>query len=359
MPAPVLTEDARAIVLLCSTLGLPRGTTADAPKPLSAGEWDDLARAILRSGLQRPEALFGLFGLDAPSLREALGVEPAFAERLTTLLARAGQVGLEVARLADRGIHVLTRADEAYPRRLKQRLRGQAPPVLFYAGNATALSASGLAVAGSRAVDAAGLAFAKRLGERCAAAGLAVYSGLAPGVDITAMQGALESGGSAVGVCRDSLERTAANRTLGAAIRDGLLTVVTPFHPATGFSAALAMARNKYIYALADYAVVVASDETGGTWTGATTNLKAGWVPLLVRDGADAPRGNRALLARGATPFPDAAIEPSVDLAAWLDEVNREAQGLPVVGEQHEAPATTPLEIVQRGLFGDPLSLDP
>ena len=37
--------------------------------------------------------------------------------------------------------------------------------------------------------------------------------------------------------------------------------------------------RNRLIYCLADYAIVVASDaEKGGTWAGATEALKAGWV---------------------------------------------------------------------------------
>ena len=43
------------------------------------------------------------------------------------------------------------------------------------------------------------------------------------------------------------------------------------------------MGRNRLIYTLADYAIIVASDaETGGTWAGATETLKNGWVPIFV-----------------------------------------------------------------------------
>ena len=62
------------------------------------------------------------------------------------------------------------------------------------------------------------------------------------------------------------------------------------------------MGRNKLIYALADVAVVVSSAEgSGGTWTGAVEALKAGWVPVLVRDDADTamPAGNAALIGKG------------------------------------------------------------
>ena len=44
------------------------------------------------------------------------------------------------------------------------------------------------------------------------------------------------------------------------------------------------MARNRYIYCLADTAIVISSTaDKGGTWTGAIENLKAAWVPLWVK----------------------------------------------------------------------------
>jgi predicted Rossmann fold nucleotide-binding protein DprA/Smf involved in DNA uptake len=53
------------------------------------------------------------------------------------------------------------------------------------------------------------------------------------------------------------------------------LCLVTPFSPNAGFSIGAAMGRNRLIYCLADYAIVVASDaESGGTWAGATEALK-------------------------------------------------------------------------------------
>ncbi len=60
---------------------------------------------------------------------------------------------------------------------------------------------------------------------------------------------------------------------------------------------------NRYIYALADYAVVVDSAEReGGTWAGAIEDLRHEWTPLYVRDPGDKP-GNRALIAKGARSF--------------------------------------------------------
>ena len=79
----------------------------------------------------------------------------------------------------------------------------------------------------------------------------------------------------------------------------------SPFDPEAGFNVGNAMARNKVIYALADYAVVVNSSlNEGGTWSGATEQLeKFKQIPVFIRSGADTPAGNRALIERGGIPL--------------------------------------------------------
>jgi predicted Rossmann fold nucleotide-binding protein DprA/Smf involved in DNA uptake len=166
-----------------------------------------------------------------------------------------------------------------------------------------------------------GDAFATDIGRRCAAAGLAVFSGAARGVDRLAMAAALERGGTAVGILADSLERALREADIRRPILSGDLALATPFHPAAGFSVGNAMARNKLIYCLADAAVVVATAvENGGTWAGAIENLRAGWVPLFVRAGSGVPTGNRALIERGAMPLDRDVFPAAAELRAWLGE---------------------------------------
>ena len=126
-------------------------------------------------------------------------------------------------------------------------------------------------------------------------------SGGARGTDRLAMGAALDAGGIAFGVLADSLERTVRQPDLRQLLLDGQLVLLTPYAPTAGFSVGAAMGRNKVIYGLADYAVVVSSDhQTGGTWAGAVEALKAGWCPVFARDGAAVPKGNRELLKLGA-----------------------------------------------------------
>jgi predicted Rossmann fold nucleotide-binding protein DprA/Smf involved in DNA uptake len=71
------------------------------------------------------------------------------------------------------------------------------------------------------------------------------------------------------------------------------------------FNVGNAMARNNYVYCLADAGVVVTtSKESGGTWAGAMESLKHGWVPLWVKEHPDAGSGNAALVHRGARWLP-------------------------------------------------------
>ena len=301
-----VSADGQAIALACSSLALQGDRSL---KPLTASEWHELSLAM-RSSELRPR---DLVGLSADELRDALELAASLADRLSSLMSRGGQLAFEVERLSSWGIWIVTRADDAYPFELKKRLRGQAPPVLFGAGPRATLQLPAIAIVGSRDIDDDGLLFASSLGRRCADVGFAVVSGAARGVDLAAMTGALSSGGPAVGVTVDPLERLVRRRDLRLAITDEMLTLVTPFSPSARWHAGNAMRRNRLIYALAQAAVVVASSaEKGGTRTGALENLGAGWVPLHVRD--DGSPGNRRLIADGGLPLPADAPVQTLDV---------------------------------------------
>jgi len=106
------------------------------------------------------------------------------------------------------GIEVLTRADEDYPARYKERLKDSAPTILFYAGEKALLGQPGIAVVGSRHLDEPGRNCAEFVGNACGLSGLVLYSGGAKGVDSISMNAALTSRGTAVGILADSLEKS-------------------------------------------------------------------------------------------------------------------------------------------------------
>ncbi len=203
------------------------------------------------------------------------------------------------------------------------------------------LDRGGIAVVGSRHASPEDLAFTTRLGAEAAVQGLSVISGGARGVDETAMLGALGREGTAVGVLADSLLRAATSARFRPSLLNGNLALISPFNPEAGFEVGNAMARNKYIFCLADAAIVIAADrEQGGTWHGAVENLKHGWTPLWIKPHPDPTSGNAELIRRGGRELP----AESCDLAMLF---NREAPSvvdrpLPLVAEPAAPPFKPP-----------------
>jgi predicted Rossmann fold nucleotide-binding protein DprA/Smf involved in DNA uptake len=183
--------------------------------------------------------------------------------------------------------------------------------LLYGAGDISRLIRGGLAIVGSRDTDEDGLSFTRRVAERCAGEGVQILSGGARGVDQTAVAAALDVGGGAVAVLAERLDRAATSREAKEFLRSGLLTLVSPYEPESGFTVSKAMGRNRYIYALVDFALVVRfTTGGGGTWAGAIEQLgrnKPGspCVPVLVRVSHNPEDGCRELQSRGAVPFPE------------------------------------------------------
>ena len=111
--------------------------------------------------------------------------------------------------------------------------------------------------------------------------------------------------GTALGVLPDKLLRAVVSREYRPAIQRGDLLLISPFDPEAGFNVGNAMARNKYIYCLADTAIVVCSGTSGGTWTGAVENLKREWVPLWAGRSNESESVNAKLVELGARWLPD------------------------------------------------------
>lgn len=306
MTAASLSEDTFVTVLLCGGLGA-RGETA---APLTTSEWNAVGRSLLRANLRPGD----LLPLDATTTRQVIGDDEALAIRVGELLSRSVLVASEIERLAGAGITVMSRADEAYPGRLKSRLRAQCPPLLFHAGPVALLERGGIAAVGSRNVDEAGAMFARDVGAAAARARTIAISGAARGVDREAMFGALDAGGEAIGVMPDGLARVLRAPDVRSRIAEGSLLVISPHRPDARFEVWRAMGRNKVIYALADVSVVISSDaERGGTWTGARENLKHDWSPLFVRAGDDVPEGNRRLIELGGMPLMQEDLDASAN----------------------------------------------
>lgn len=291
-----LSPTAQATLLLTSYFG--KAGNEDI-RPLTNSEWGRFALWLKEKSISPAD----LLTLDPEPLLNGWHDSRVGVERILQLLGRGHSLALAMEKWQRAGLWVVTRSDPEYPKRLKHRLKTDCPPVLFGCGNKAILNAGGLAVIGSRNASESDLTFTDQIGAKAALEGVAIVSGGARGIDEAAMLGAIRQGGIVIGVMADSLLKEATSSKWRRGLMDGIVVLVSPFYPEAGFSAGNAMARNKYIYCLADSSFVIHSGKRGGTLNGAEENLKKAWVPLWVKPTIDKDAANADLVAKGGRWF--------------------------------------------------------
>jgi predicted Rossmann fold nucleotide-binding protein DprA/Smf involved in DNA uptake len=296
----LISQNTQAILLLTAPLIVGKKSTFS--DLLTLSEYNKLARYLHEIKQQPSDLLLP----DAEKLIHSCG-HLVDIDRMKKLIGRGFLLSQVINQWQDRSIWVVSRADSAYPRRIKNRLKEEAPPVLYGCGNLFVSNTEGLAVVGSREVDELLVNYTKEVAQLSAKAGKTIFSGGARGIDQAAMNGALEATGNAVGVLADSLEKTVLNRAYRDPLIEERLLLLSPYDPKAGFNVGNAMNRNKLIYALADAALIVNSDfNKGGTWTGAVEQLtKFNFSPVYIRSTGEASKGLDALRRKGALSWPN------------------------------------------------------
>ena len=164
----------------------------------SAGE-DRIARLrLIRSDNIGPVTYFQLLARFG-SATAALDAIPDLAARgggRAPKLASRAAVEREMAEVERLGARYLFLGQGLYPPLLAEL--ESAPPALIVKGHLSLLEKPAIAMVGARNASAAACRFARKLAQDLGAAGAAVVSGLARGIDTAAHDGALESGTIAV-----------------------------------------------------------------------------------------------------------------------------------------------------------------
>lgn len=253
-----------------------------------------------------------LVGMPAVAAWEALatGRHPADPAGRYRRRARLFCPARAAAACSAAGVAVVCATDPTYPRRLTKD--PNAPAVLFAVGTlAAADAAPQVAVVGTRAATWSGEAVAGTLGCQLAMAGVAVVSGLAPGIDQAAHRGTLAVPGAVpiavVGSAADLPAGRPGMLADAVAAHGVVLSEVAPGSPSARWRFAV---RNRLMAALADLVVVVESHSSGGSLHTVAAAQRLG-VPVAAVPGpvgASASAGTNALLAtRQAIAVRDAA----------------------------------------------------
>ena len=290
-----MDTDSLAVLLLTNRL-----VEVDA-KPLTAGELWKLRSRLPQMGLA--------LECSAESLISEHGLEVTEVERLKKLCDAATAFTFEMERLEESGIRLLSFLDEGFPTQLIDVLGTKASAFLLVAGNMTLLERTGRGIVGSRNANEEVIEVAESAARAAVRQGEVVVSGLARGIDRLAMSAALNADGEVIGVPTEGLRRLADGNEIRNLVHEGRICLISPYAPDIGFSVGLAMGRNKFVYALSQSTLVVASDlKKGGTWAGAEEAIKGKFGQVDVWTGDGATKGNLGLASIGARPVPSSEM---------------------------------------------------
>lgn len=306
-----MNPNSNAILTLCSHLCVGEGIV-----PLEPKEYGDFAQKLL-SADKKP---CDLLEMSRQDIIKQLGADDNFADRIMRLVDRNASLCFELEKLSGMGIEAVTRADKEYPAALKKKLLGACPPIFYCAGDLELLNNRTVGFVGSRAVEQKDAEFTKNAVNRVVSLGYGVVSGGAKGIDTIAGTEAILRDSFSIEYVSDSMLRKLKSSDTVKRIQDGKLLMLSVVRPDAGFNVGIAMQRNRYIYAQSEATVVVRADlNKGGTWSGATENLRHSWCPTLCWD-YPYP-GNKALIEKGAV-----AIDNTWDGSISTQQTSTDAQ---------------------------------
>lgn len=347
---PDTPADADTEALLA--LLLPGGSVAPRRDLLDAHGTPAAVRALPRSRWREA-------GLDAAQIR-ALDGDPAGLD--SALLARCRDW------LRQPGHHLLGWHDPDYPPLLRRA--GSPPLALFVAGDPGLLWHPAVAVVGSRGPTAGGRDNARAFSRALAAAGFAVGSGLAAGIDRVAHEAALEAGGITIAVLGTGPDVPYPQEHAGLMARIATEGAVVSEHPpGTTARREHFPSRNRILAGLSLGTLVIEAAGRSGALITARLAADAGREVFAVPGSIHNPmaRGCHRLIRDGAA-LVESADEVIAALGAWAGALRGDLRRrLGTAGQVDKDGTAAPVPAVQddpthqrlwRALGHDPSTMD-
>lgn len=240
-----------------------------------------------------------VFSAGRENLLAINGIGPTQASRIEN--ARTLSVESILRQCEENNLWLWFRESENFPKLLNEI---PDPPLLLFArGEWQDLDRYSIGIVGSRRPTAYGRRQASRLASSLTEAGLTIVSGLARGIDATAHQAALDSGGRTIAVLGSGLLRIYPRENQGLAKKvqeQGVLLTESP--PQRQAIAGAFPQRNRIISGVSSGVIVVEAAERSGALITARHAMEQGREVFAVPGPADSPqsRGCHKLLRDGA-----------------------------------------------------------
>ena len=256
-------------------------------------------------GAAAVRAMLRQFGLPQSVLQRQRSELAPYASREALAALDSPQVQDAVSRALEwagaPGHHVITLADDSYPRLLLEI--ADPPPLLYAAGLPELLQQPALAVVGSRNATAQGERNAESFAQALSDCGFAIVSGLALGIDAAAHRGGLAGRGSTIAVLGTGIDTLSPRRNAALAAeiaQRGLL--LSEFALGTAPAAPNFPRRNRIISGLSQGCLVVEAALASGSLITARAAAEQGREVFALPGSIHSPlsKGCHALIKTGA-----------------------------------------------------------
>lgn len=199
-------------------------------------------------------------------------------------------------------IRMITLQDAEYPERLRHIYD---PPVVLYVKGRLPMvdSEAAIGIVGTRRATPYGLKMGRQLGYGVTKGGGLVISGLAAGVDSAAAEGALQAGGSCIGVLGTAIDEVYPK--FNTQLFDDVAAVgalVSEYAPGTKTGPEDFPLRNRIISGLSVGVTIIEAPQRSGALITASLALEQGRDVFVVPGNADSPNctGSNRLIKEGA-----------------------------------------------------------
>lgn len=316
-----LCLDSIALLLYC-------GELVDCGEaPINIKEWEVLERKIKRSQIKRPAGLLSL-GFEAIMIN--LEIEEELAMRITMMNKLLPNLLEQLLNLEMLGVFVMTKYEDNYPSSLKNKLKKEAPLILYYTGNIDLLNSDMICISGPSKSDRRIDSNTKKVVRKISNEGLTLISCGNRGVEKFSIKQQLKQGGRVVDfICGNIIQEM---KEYIKPLKSGQMLMISAHHPFASFDLVQAIDRNQYVFILSKVAIIMYSQiNSGAVWLVAMQNFTQKWTKLVaIMD--DEFYGNARLVEHGAIGLTMDMLELDVPLFDLLEQVEEQ----PVQKEEYD-----------------------
>lgn len=265
--------------------------------PVTADEWYEVERILKIHGLHGPASLFGL---SSDEMMDILNISEFVAYKLTCRIKTLSVFLKLLNDLDAKGIRIITKYDEEYPRCLLKKMKKRAPIYLYVIGELPK-DFEGISIHGLQEVEKKDRAYTKRLIDKIIEENKWFISNDSKGIDNEAFTYAINHKCKTIAfMCdKDILDKAHDYRRQ---VKNGSLVLLSAVDPARRFNITNCLDRNSYVCGLSKYQIIISSKiNSGATWFTAMHNMHHNWTKTFVLNNDYA--GNMRLLEMKTIPL--------------------------------------------------------